>query len=161
MKKKKKKKILYAYLIKNTVISWTRLKTTKLVATVKQLLFVVWKIRQFFFSLRANVQIGLTFPPIPPRPPVPVRFRSLYTDLLPPRRTYFLNAPCWCKKLPQESRMSAQDITRKYLRFFRIRYICLMWYILTFLTDIRGFPIKRKIQVHHVPSCTTGYSCIL
>ena len=49
------KKNVYAFLIKVTFIYWTRLKTSKLLATAQQLirknsLFAVWKIRQFFFT---------------------------------------------------------------------------------------------------------------
>ena len=56
------KKNIYGFLIKNTVISWTQnSKTcTNCQATYEEeLLFAVWKIREFFFH-RANVQIGLT-----------------------------------------------------------------------------------------------------
>ena len=38
MKKLKKKKKIYAFLTKNTVTYWTRLKTAELVETAKQLI---------------------------------------------------------------------------------------------------------------------------
>ena len=61
-KKIKKKKNVYAFLIKNTVIYWIQNSNTcsNCQATYqKELLFAVWKIREFFFH-RANVEIGLT-----------------------------------------------------------------------------------------------------
>ena len=84
-------------------------------------MFPVWKIWKFFFSQNKRTDRL-------DHPPLPVRFRSLYMDLLPPRRTYFLNALCSSKKLPQESGMSAQDLTRKHLRFFRMIYLLHMIY---------------------------------
>ena len=56
------KKNVCAFLIKDTVISWTQNSKTcsDCQATYqKELLFAVWKIREFFFH-RANEQIGLT-----------------------------------------------------------------------------------------------------
>ena len=65
MKKLKKKKI-YAFLTKNTVTYWTRLKTAELVETAKQLIrknsCSLFEKSGNFFVHRGNVQIGLTTP---------------------------------------------------------------------------------------------------
>ena len=64
MTSKEKKKIVYAFLLKNTVISWTQ--NSKICRNCqaiyqKEHLFAVREIGEFFFH-RANVQIGLTAP---------------------------------------------------------------------------------------------------
>ena len=84
--KKKNKKMSIPFELKNSVISWTRLKTTKLVATAKQLIrdnsCLLFVKTGNFFSQRERIDR------LPHSLPVFLFVRFLWTSSLHDERTF-------------------------------------------------------------------------
>lgn len=105
--------------------------------------------KNFFY--RANAQIGLNTP-------FPCLFSfAFYGSSLSTKNVLFE-----CLLLVQKVTAGKLNVSarcnQKIVEILSHVIICLIWYILAFLTDITRFSIERKIEVDHVPSFTTGYT---